>query len=125
MADRIFSANVCSRARAEACVERRRQHVGRHGFLDRGHDGPAALAEIVDQAGELDELRVRRQGDRRQIEQPRGDHAAAPPDFGDVGQIEVEALAPVSALDVGVLAGCRSPPHRPASGRIRCRCAPS
>ena len=25
----------------------------------------------------------------RQVEQPRGDHAAAPPDFGDVGQIEV------------------------------------
>ncbi len=39
-------------ARAEAGVERRGQHVGRHRFLDRGLDGPAALAGILDEAGE-------------------------------------------------------------------------
>ena len=39
--------------RAEARVERGRQHVGRHRLLDRRLDRPAAFAGIVDAAGEF------------------------------------------------------------------------
>ena len=62
----------------------------RRGFVHRREHRPAALRRS--------RKRVRRswrgradskQRDRRQIEQPRGDHAAAPPDFGDVGQRQV------------------------------------
>ena len=37
-----------------------------------------------------------------QVEQPRGDHAAAPPDLGDVGEVEVEALVLGQLLRVAV-----------------------
>ena len=47
--------------RAETGVERRRDHVSRNRFLDRGLNRPAALAEILDQAGELLQLRILRQ----------------------------------------------------------------
>ena len=36
-------------ARAEAGVERGRQHIGRHRLLDGGVDGPAAFAGILDE----------------------------------------------------------------------------
>ena len=87
----LFRESVLA-ARAEAGVERGRQHVGRHRLLDRRHDGPAAFAGILDEAREAVELRILRQRARRQIEQPGTDDAAAPPHFGDVGQIEIEAL---------------------------------
>ena len=40
-------------------------------------------------AGELGELRVGVERIGGQVEQPGGDHAAAPPDFGDIGQRQV------------------------------------
>src|ERR1700733_9665059 len=40
-------------ARTEAGIERRGQHVRRNRFLDRGLDGPAALARILDVAREF------------------------------------------------------------------------
>src|SRR5580692_4055813 len=78
-------------ARTKACVERRREHIRRHRLVDRGHDGPAAFAGVFDEALEAVEFRILRQRARRQIEQPGTDDAAAPPYFGDVGQVESEA----------------------------------
>src|SRR4249919_2370709 len=40
-------------AGAEAFVERGRQHMGRHGFIDGGLDGPAPFAGIRDPAAEV------------------------------------------------------------------------
>ena len=52
-------------------------------------DRPAALAGIRDPALELRQIRALQKRHRRQVQQPRGDHAAAAPDLGDVGQIQV------------------------------------
>ena len=76
-------------ARGEPFVERGGQHRHRHAFVDGRLDRPAAFAGIGDPAGEFRQLRVRSQRGGRQVQQPRGDHAAAPPDLGHVGQIEV------------------------------------
>ena len=78
--------------RAEAGVERRGQHVRRDRFLDRGLDGPAALAGILDVAGEFLQLRILRQRGGAEIEQPGRDDAAAPPNLGDVRHVQREAL---------------------------------
>src|SRR5690349_19027369 len=45
-------------ARVEALVQRGGQHRRGHGLVDRGLDGPAALAGVGDAAGELRELRI-------------------------------------------------------------------
>src|SRR5215471_7360616 len=37
--------------RPEARIERRRQHIGRHRFLDGGHNGPTAFARILHETG--------------------------------------------------------------------------
>ena len=79
--------------RAEAGVQRGGEHIGRHRFLDRGLDGPAALAGILRQSRRSpSSCRVFGQRGGAEVEQPGRDHAAAPPDFGDVGQVEREAL---------------------------------
>ena len=44
--------------RAETGVKRRGEHMGRDRFLDRGLDGPAALAGILDKTREILQLRV-------------------------------------------------------------------
>ena len=108
-------------ARAEAHEQRGRQHVGRHGFLDRRLDGPAAFAAIVDVAGE--DARAGRpwRARGREVEQPRGDDAAAPPDLGDVGEVEVEALVGRQFVRGAVLQDVEAFGDRPASCRIRCR----
>ena len=41
--------------------------------------------------------------DRGEIEQPGRDHAAAPPDLGDIGDVEVEAVVRRQRVDIGVL----------------------
>src|SRR4029077_5787409 len=38
---------------------------------------------------ELSQRWIFQQGARRQVQQPRGDYAAAPPYFGDIGEIEI------------------------------------
>src|SRR5262249_12615029 len=52
-------------ARAEALVERRRQHVSRHTLVDGGLDGPAPFAGVRDAAGEAGEVRILHQCRRR------------------------------------------------------------
>src|SRR6185437_10920636 len=67
-------------------------HLRRNGLLDRRFDGPAALAGILDAAGKILQLRILRKRRGAEIEQPGGDHAAAPPDLRDVRDVEHEAL---------------------------------
>ena len=54
-------------------------------------------------AGEMLELAVLGERRRRQVEQPRGDDAAAPPHLGDVGEVEVEALVGRQLVRAAVL----------------------
>jgi hypothetical protein len=55
---------------------------------DAGIHRPAAVARIGYVVGEPREPRVLDQDANGQVEQPRGDHAAAPLHVGDVGQVE-------------------------------------
>src|SRR5665213_2414269 len=54
--------------RAESGIERRGEYVGGDRFLDRGLDGPAPLARILDKAGESLQLRILRQRGGAEIE---------------------------------------------------------
>src|SRR6266550_1642421 len=65
----LFAEGVIA-ARAEARVERRGQHVGGDLFLDRGVHGPASFARIRNVADERLQLRIARQRQRREVEQP-------------------------------------------------------
>src|SRR5579864_1678028 len=47
--------------RAESGVQRSREHVCRDRLLDRGLDGPATLAGILDITGEFLQLRILRE----------------------------------------------------------------
>ena len=49
-------------------------------------DGPAAFAGVLHEAGEFLEVVAFGQGHGGEVEQPGGDHAAAAPDFGDIGE---------------------------------------
>ena len=59
----------------------------RHGFFDGGLDGPAPFARIRHGAGEGRQRRVLGERHCRQVEQPRANDTAAPPDLSDVRQI--------------------------------------
>ena len=50
---------------------------------------PAALAGVRDAAREVLELRDSGERRRGEVQQPRADDAAAPPDLGDLGDVEV------------------------------------
>ena len=58
--EQLFGKGVVL-ARAEARVQRRGQHLGRHGLVDRGIHGPAAFAGILDEAGIIIERMVFRE----------------------------------------------------------------
>src|ERR1700704_5317273 len=90
-------------ARAEASEQSGGEHLGRDRLVDGGVDGPPSLAGVLDEAGILIERMVLRQRRGGEIEQPGRDHAAAPPDFGNVSDIEVEAALGGQRLDIGVL----------------------
>src|SRR5438132_871264 len=76
-------------ARAEALIERGGENGHGYRLVDGGLDRPASLARVRDPAGEFREGRILHQRGCRQIEQPRGDHAATPPHLGDLAQIEI------------------------------------
>src|SRR5689334_5429259 len=61
-------------ARAEARIERGGENVRRNRFLDRGLNGPAALAGILDEARIGSKRRILRERRGGQIEQPGRDH---------------------------------------------------
>ena len=84
-------------ARAEAGVERGRQHFRRHGLVDRGVHGPAAFAGILHEARVIIQRLVLGERGCREVEQPGRDHAAAPPHLGDIGDVHVEAMLRLAA----------------------------
>src|ERR1700756_4478229 len=84
-----FCGKVELTARRETLVERFAQDGSGCAGFDGGDDGPAPLAGVRDAAGETLEGWLLEQGDGGEIEEPGGDDAAAAPDFGDVGQIEI------------------------------------
>src|SRR5688572_297997 len=87
----LFRERVVA-SRSEPRVQRRGEDVGGHRFFDGGGHCPASLARIVDAPFEALELRVLAERPGRQVQQPRADDAAAPPDFGDLGQVERVAM---------------------------------
>src|SRR5207247_7733261 len=60
-----------------------------HGRVDGGLDRPAPLARVRHPPSEFRESRIRDQGGRREIQQPRRDHTAAHPHLRDVREIEL------------------------------------
>ena len=92
MADSSFSPKVLLDAGAEAGIKRRGDHGRRHRLVHGRLHGPAAFAAIIHLAAEL--LQVLRFGQRDggQVQQPGRHHAAAPPDLGDIGDIDVETF---------------------------------
>jgi hypothetical protein len=61
----------------------------RHASVDGGYDGRPAFAGIRYPAREARERRIIDQRCCREVEQRGGDHAAAVPDFRDVGQVQI------------------------------------
>ena len=92
----------------------RAQHRHRHALVDGGRDGPAALARVGDAAREAVEIPALGERARGEIEQPRGDHAAAPPDLGDVAQIQVVAVVLRVPERRGLRVRARAPRALPA-----------
>src|SRR5215218_2173510 len=82
-------AEVAEPARVEALVQGGGEDRRRHSLVDRRDRRPAALAGVGDAATELLEAGGFLQRRRGQVEQPGADHAAAAPDLGDLGQVEV------------------------------------
>src|SRR6266513_1389338 len=84
--------------RSEADVERGGEHVHRDALFDRRHDRPAPLARVGDHARVVRERRVLDEGLRGEVEEPGRDDGAAPPNLGDVGDVEVVAQVGVEVL---------------------------
>src|SRR6516164_10910337 len=76
-------------ARAEALKECGRQDVCGDRLVDRRLDGPASLARIRNAPRKTGKRRVFGECARGQIQEPGGDDAAAPPQFRDVGQVQI------------------------------------
>ena len=75
--------------RLEALVQRCGEHRRGNALLDGGDRRPAALAGVGDATTELVEAGRAVKSRGSQVEQPRADHAAAPPHLGDGRDVEV------------------------------------
>src|SRR6266446_2469505 len=84
-----FVGEICLAARAKTLIQGGRQDVRGHGLVDGGLDRPTPLARVRHPSGELRESRIRDEGSRREIQQPRCDDTAAPPHLCDVRKIEL------------------------------------
>ena len=88
---------LCSRSRRghgkrSGRVERRAQDRRRHPLLDRGDRCPAALAGVRDAPGEVVQAGRLLQRGCGEVEQPRADHAPAPPDLRHLGDVDFVAI---------------------------------
>src|SRR5438105_11064302 len=90
-------------ARAETREQGCGEHFGRHRLVDSGVDSPAAFAGVLHKSRIAPERRIFGQRGSREIKQPGWDHAAATPDFGDIGNVEIETMLRRQAVDIGVL----------------------
>src|SRR5246127_2517623 len=75
-------------ARTESLIQRRSQHRSWNTLIDPGLDRPAPFTRIRNSAAELRQLRILDQCRRRQVQQPRCNHASPPPDLSHIRQIE-------------------------------------
>src|SRR6266481_385353 len=89
-------------AGAEAGEQRRRQNIDRHGLFEGRCNGPASFARILNKAGVTGERGIFRQGHGGKIQQPGGNYAAPPPDFGNIGEVELVAKLGLQLLGSGV-----------------------
>ena len=101
------------------------EDIGRDRFLHCGIDGPMPFATVGDLAREMVEHMVVGEADGAQIEQPGGDDRSAPPDLGDVGEVEGEPFILGQLVGASPLQDVEAFGERPASGHIRSRCGPS
>src|SRR6476660_5355031 len=81
-------------AGSKAGVERCGEDICRHSLFDGSLDRPATFTGILDKARISRQFRILCQRDRREVEEPRAYDAAASPDLGDIGQVELKALIP-------------------------------
>src|SRR4029453_3293121 len=79
-----FIGEICLAPRAKSLIERCTQNVSRHGLVDGGLDRPTSLPRVRNLPCEFRECGISDQRDRGQVQQPRGNHTAAPPHLGDV-----------------------------------------
>ena len=82
-------AEVALATGREAFEEGGGEDVGRHRLVDGRQGRPPALARIRDPPREALQLRITVQGVSREVEQPQGDHAAAPPQLGDLAGVDL------------------------------------
>src|SRR5437879_248947 len=68
----LFAEGVIA-ARAKARVERRRQHIGGDFLLDGRIDRPASFTRVRNLSDERLELRIARQRQRGEVQQPRAE----------------------------------------------------
>ena len=97
----VMTAELRAHRRQHLVRRRRRGHASRSGRTARTtapararprrwpRAASSAFAAVADAALERVELRIGDQRRRRQVEQPAGHHAAAPPHLGDRGEVEV------------------------------------
>src|SRR5574338_235321 len=76
-------------SRTEPLKQRCAQDRHRNTFFNRRIDGPTSLTRIRNASGKTFQPRTLRQRDCRQIQQPRSDDTAAPPNLSDVREIEI------------------------------------
>ena len=75
---------------AEASKEGGRKDFRRHRLLDRGQYRPASLAGVLDEPCEIRQSWALDERGGGQVEKPGPDDAPAPPQLGDIGDVQVE-----------------------------------
>src|SRR6266404_251053 len=69
-----------------------RENIHRHGFVNRGFDCPSAFAGVLNEPAVFGKCGTVCQRHGREVQQPGADDTPAPPDFGDVGQVQIVLL---------------------------------
>src|ERR1017187_8555163 len=75
--------------RTEPLVESRGENRRWNSFVDRSLDRPAAFARVGHTSGELRQVGIFDECRGSQVQQPGRNHAASPPNFRYVSQVEV------------------------------------
>src|SRR3954466_2511004 len=76
-------------ARTEPLKEGRAEDRHRHGLVDGSCDSPASLARIRYSTLKITQIGTLEHCVGCKVQKPRANHAASPPEFCDVGQIEI------------------------------------
>src|SRR5829696_2144895 len=84
-----FISEVRFAPRTKALEQRRAQHGYWNAFFNRRVDRPTPFAGVGDTSREAFQLRMLRECDRCQIQQPRSDDTAAPPELSYLRYIEI------------------------------------